>query len=275
GLGELFTPALYKAASMELIGSALFLFMSLSILISSVNYYNFAFNSDAANFPPEQVLNSVPNYRIPVTAGVLHIPLLFLLILATAPISGGHLNSSITFATFLAGYTSFTRCVFYIIAQLTGGIIGSAILRGILPFNIMKRTNLGICTFGTDITYGGALGLEFMLSMLNLLVAFGVALDPRQTSLLGPIGGALSVSFTLGLSIISTAGIAPNYIFGFNITRCLCPAIVVGDLTKIWPYIVGPLIASFTIGVYIYLVPPFKSFQAPQYIIEKCKKIEN
>lgn len=170
------------------------------------------------------------------------------------------------------------RCLFYIIFQITGGIIGSAIIRGIIPFEVMKRTNLGMCTYGGDISSGGALGMEFMFSMLNLYIAFGTALDRRQTPIIGGAVGAFFISITLGFSIIASSGISPNYIFGFNMARCLCPAIVTGIFNKIWPYMVGPIIACITIGTYIHVVPPFQAFECSNYNLERVsikRKIRN
>ncbi|KAM9980913.1 hypothetical protein ACTFIY_003213 [Dictyostelium cf. discoideum] len=271
GINELYNIGLYRAAITEMVGTALFMFMSIAIFTSSINYFNFSYISNLDDFTLQQLSNSVPNYKVPILSGLLHIPLLFLLILACAPVSGGHLNPSITLATFFAGYTSFIRCIIYMIAQIVGGVIGSAIIKGILPNDVMSRGNLGMCSFGQSITPSGALGLEFMLSLFNLYVSFGTALDPRQTPFLGPITGSFFISGMLCLSIIASGGIAPNYIFGFNIARCLSPAIVLSKFENIWPYMVGPIMACLTIGVYIHCVPPFKSFNCSECSSERKK----
>lgn len=54
---------------------------------------------------------------------------LSLFIYAAGPVSGGHLNPSITMATFFAGLSTLPRSVLYIIAQTTGGIVGGFWLR--------------------------------------------------------------------------------------------------------------------------------------------------
>ena len=48
---------------------------------------------------------------------------LSLFIFAAAPASGGHLNPSITMATFFAGLSTLPRSVLYIVAQTLGAIV--------------------------------------------------------------------------------------------------------------------------------------------------------
>lgn len=54
---------------------------------------------------------------------------LSLFVFAAAPASGGHLNPSITMATFFAGLSTLPRSVVYIAAQCTGAIVGGYWLR--------------------------------------------------------------------------------------------------------------------------------------------------
>ena len=53
-----------------------------------------------------------------------------LLVYVTAPISGGHINPSVTIATFFTRLTSFPRAVLYVFFQLLGGAIGAFLIRG-------------------------------------------------------------------------------------------------------------------------------------------------
>lgn len=56
-------------------------------------------------------------------ASLLNFVGLSLFIMAAAPASGGHLNPSITMATFFAGLSTLPRSVLYIIAQTLGAIV--------------------------------------------------------------------------------------------------------------------------------------------------------
>lgn len=71
---------------------------------------------------------------------------------------------------------------------------------------------------------------------LRLLVpsalAFGVALDPRQRELFGPLGGPFAVGCSLGLVSFATAGLVPGYTgASMNPTRCFAFAITRHDIT--------------------------------------------
>ena len=44
------------------------------------------------------------------------------------PLSGGHINCAVSFGLFLAGRTSFLRCVAYTISQMLGSVFGALFL---------------------------------------------------------------------------------------------------------------------------------------------------
>jgi glycerol uptake facilitator-like aquaporin len=61
---------------------------------------------------------------ISLYAALLNTVGLSLFIFAAAPASGGHINPSITMATFFAGLSTLPRSVLYIVAQTLGAIVG-------------------------------------------------------------------------------------------------------------------------------------------------------
>ena len=68
-------------------------------------------------------------FAVTLYAALINTIGLTLFIFAAAPASGGHLNPSITMATFFAGLSTLPRTVLYIVAQSLGSIIGSFFLR--------------------------------------------------------------------------------------------------------------------------------------------------
>ena len=68
--------------------------------------------------------------HLPAYAGVSNFLLLSLLIYATAPASGGHINPLITFSTLNTGLTEFPRDVLYITGQTVGAGIAGGLIRG-------------------------------------------------------------------------------------------------------------------------------------------------
>ena len=74
---------------------------------------------------------------------------------------------------------------------------------------------------------------DFVLRHLaSSALAFGVALDPRQRELFGPLGGPFAVGCSLGLVSFATAGLVPGYTgASMNPTRCFAFAITRRDFT--------------------------------------------
>jgi len=70
-----------------------------------------------------QLPPSITIFGISLYAALLNGLALTLFIFAAGPASGGHLNPTITLATFFAGLCSLPRAVLYIAAQCTGAII--------------------------------------------------------------------------------------------------------------------------------------------------------
>ena len=58
---------------------------------------------------------------------------LFVTILMSRQISGGHINPAVSLGAFFVGYISLTRLVLYTLAQVLGGICGAAIVKGYTP----------------------------------------------------------------------------------------------------------------------------------------------
>lgn len=69
-------------------------------------------------------MSSASPMAISLYAALLNTVSLSLFIFAAAPASGGHLNPSITMATFFAGLSTLPRSVIYIVAQTVGAIVG-------------------------------------------------------------------------------------------------------------------------------------------------------
>lgn len=71
----------------------------------------------------------LPSMAVALYAALLNVVGLTLFIFAAAPASGGHLNPSISLATFFAGLSTLPRTVLYVAAQSIGAIIGCYWLR--------------------------------------------------------------------------------------------------------------------------------------------------
>lgn len=63
---------------------------------------------------------------------LVNLVLLPLFIFAAAPVSGGHVNSLISVATFAARLSTLPRAVLYVLAQCAGALVGGFMVRASL-----------------------------------------------------------------------------------------------------------------------------------------------
>lgn len=63
-----------------------------------------------------------------ISASIAHAFALFVAVSVGANISGGHVNPAVTFGAFVGGNITLLRGIVYIIAQLLGSIVASALL---------------------------------------------------------------------------------------------------------------------------------------------------
>ena len=162
------------------------------------------------------------------------------MIYAFGHVSGAHFNPAVT-AAFAAGRHFPTRRVVpYWAAQTGGAIAGAALLRATLG-----DVPLGV----THPTAGDAQAVvwEVVLTFILMLVIVAVATDTRAVGEAAAIaiGGAVALGALVG-GPISGASMNP--------ARSLGPAIVSGDLSGLWIYLVAPPAGAIAAAlVYRYL----------------------
>ncbi|KAE8724695.1 hypothetical protein F3Y22_tig00009942pilonHSYRG00082 [Hibiscus syriacus] len=119
------------------------------------------------------------------------------LLLATCPISGGHINPIVSFATLLTGLVSVSKAAaIYILAQCVGGILGSLALKAVVNSGIERTYSLAGCTLTVIVpgTHGPTmivlgtsqvLWLEIICSFVFLFASVWMAFDRRQAMAVG------------------------------------------------------------------------------------------
>lgn len=167
------------------------------------------------------------------------------MVYAIGSISGCHINPAVTIAMLVARKINGKDAVFYIIAQLIGGIIGAGILWAIasgLPGFSLAENGLGQNGFGVNSPSGYSLVAcfiaEIVLTAIFLFVIFG------STHKNAPQGFA-GVSIGLSLALIHLVGI-PITSTSVNPARSLGPAVFAGGaaLSQLWLFIVAPIIGG-------------------------------
>ncbi|CAG7942800.1 unnamed protein product [Penicillium salamii] len=194
--------------------------------------------------------------------GVTAILVLPLLIFATGPVSGAHLNPTITIATFFARLATLPRCILYVAFQTLGGTIAGLLLRA--SFDTRSFTVPGCYMDSTKVSSGNAFAIEFTTDFALIFTAFGVGLDPRQRSVFGPALGPIFVGITLATCTFVTGFSRVGYTgFSGNPARCFGAMVGSHFASYHWVHWVAPLCASIVHGIVYYLVPPYSRGRTP------------
>jgi aquaporin Z len=155
------------------------------------------------------------------------------IILFMGAVSGAHLNPAVSIAFALRGNFPWQRVPLYIAAQLAGAVLATLTLWALIG----KHGSAGLTLPGPGISAVTAMLWEALLTAGLVSVILGTASGAQQ---LGPLA-AIGVG-----SYIALAGLwgAPVSGASMNPARSLGPALVLGDWTAWWAYLLGPVIGG-------------------------------
>jgi aquaporin Z len=170
--------------------------------------------------------NAVP-YGAKVVAPAL---MVMGVILFMGTVSGAHLNPAVSIAFAARGDFPWKRVPAYIVAQFLGAILATLVLWAFLG----KQGSAGLTLPGSGISTTTAMLWELVLTAGLVSVILGTASGAQQIGTLAALGvGAYIALAGLWGSPVSGASMNP--------ARSLGPALVKGDWTSWWAYLVGPI----------------------------------
>jgi aquaporin Z len=149
-------------------------------------------------------------------------------IFAFGHISGGHFNPAVTVAMVLDRRTTPVDAVGYIVAQVVG-----AVAAGVL---VLVALNQGAVTAGITKPGGGVSDVGALLIEVVMTAGF-IAVILASTKR-APALAALAIPLSLVAIHFATATLSGASV---NPARSLGSALVGGDVSAIWIYIVGPV----------------------------------
>jgi len=169
--------------------------------------------------------NAVP-YGARVVAPALMVAAV---ILFMGTVSGAHLNPAVSIAFALRGDFPWKRVPAYVVAQFIGAALATLLLWALIG----KQGSAGLTLPGSGISTTTAMLWELVLTAALVSVILGTASGAQQ---IGPLA-AIGVG-----SYIALAGLWGSPVSGgsMNPARSLGPALVLGDWTSWWAYLVGP-----------------------------------
>ena len=152
-------------------------------------------------------------------------------IFAFGHISGGHYNPAVTVAMVLDGRTTPVEAAGYVFAQVIGAIAAAVV---VLVAVSQDAVRAGITAPGGGVTDIGALILEVVFTAAFLAVILAAT---KRAPALAPLAIPLTlVAIHFAIATLSGASVNP--------ARSIGSAVIGGDLSAIWIYLVGPTVGA-------------------------------
>jgi aquaporin Z len=183
--------------------------------------------------------NAVP-YGAKVVAPALMVAAI---ILFMGTVSGAHLNPAVSVAFAARGDFPWKRVPAYIVAQFLGAVLATLLLWALIG----KQGSAGLTLPGPGISTVTTMVWEIVLTTGLVSVILGTASGAQQ---IGPLA-AIGVG-----SYIALAGLWGSPVSGasMNPARSLGPALVLGDWTSWWAYLVGPVVGALIAVVFAFIL---------------------
>jgi len=204
----------------ELIGTLLLVFFICSVVVLFVSTGSQAqFGSDFA------------------VIGLVHAFLLFGLIVMFGVVSGGHFNPAVTLAALAIKRINPLDAVIYMLAQLSGGVLGALLCKGLL-LDEGRATNYG-ATSVSGLLSGNTAGaiVEAIGTFCLVLVILAAVFSKKSFKEWAP----LAIGTTLGFAVMVGGPLTGA---GYNPARWFGPALVSNEWGGVWPYLVGPIVGA-------------------------------
>ncbi|WIA36261.1 hypothetical protein OEZ86_007591 [Tetradesmus obliquus] len=240
--------SLLAAGLAEFFCTAAFLFIATGTVTSGCHTADTARQSGAKDQELETVepgacfLGSTNLLNIAMAFGLS----IFVLVYAAASFSGGHLNPAITIAMFLTRRISLVRTAVYIICQVAGAIVGSALVRAVDP-NGFKAALGAANRLNTWAKVGTGLGVELILTAIFVFIVFAAVDKTRGAhSAHVPVLAPLAIGIVVFLCHMVAVPIDGCSV---NPARSFGTAVVARTWAHHWIFWVGPIVGGAAAGL--------------------------
>lgn len=172
---------------------------------------------------------------------------LFALMQTLGGVSGGHFNPAITAAAAGLRKIDPVDAVVYILAQLSGGVLGALLAKGLL-LDEGRAGNYGAATI-SPLLGGNFQGfiVEGLGTFLLVLAFLAIVFNPRARQEWGPLAVGLTLVFlAMVLGPLTGAAVNPARWFG--------PALIGEEFSDVWPYLGGELVGAMLAAAFFAFV---------------------
>jgi MIP family channel proteins len=182
--------------------------------------------------------------------GLVHAFLLFGLIVMFGVVSGGHFNPVVTLAALVIRRIKPLDGVIYMLAQLSGGVLGALLCKGLL-LDEGRATHYGAAQVSGLLSgnFAGSI-VEAVGTFCLVLVILTAVYSEKSLKEWAP----LAIGTTLGFIVMVGGPLTGG---SFNPARWFGPALVGNTFGGVWPYLVGPIVGSLLAAVvYRFILEP-------------------
>jgi len=191
-------------------------------------------------------------------------------------ISGCHINPAVTAGLLIGRKIGVIKALLYIVSQCIGAVIGTGLLFAFYPSElevgdktcgikgVVQKADggggvdgkcgwdgwLGVTNFNSSLNAGQALGIEFFITFVLILVVFGAAADDHAAA-----ASKGSAPLAIGLSITTCHLFAiPLTGSSMNPARSFGSAVIAGHWTNHWVYWIGPILGGICASILYNLI---------------------
>jgi len=154
---------------------------------------------------------------------------------AFGEVSGGHFNPAVSLSMWVDGRLDAMSFLLYVVAQVAGAVLASLVTMAAFSKDFVASTatvpNLALGVSDTD---------AFLLEVLFTALFIAVILKVTKSS---AFAGTVFLAIALTLLIIHIV-LVPLTGTSVNPARTLGPAIVGGNYTSLWVYMIAPMVGS-------------------------------
>lgn len=170
---------------------------------------------------------AITHVGIAVTFGLIVMAMIY----AVGDVSGAHLNPAVTIAFWFAGRFEGRFVGPYLLSQIGGALIASALLWTMFP----DSTTLGATLPAGD--WWQSFVFEIVLTFLLMYVILNVSTGAKEKGIMAgiAIGGVVALEAMFAGPICGAS---------MNPARSLAPAMVSGELNHLWIYLTAPVIGA-------------------------------
>ena len=174
----------------------------------------------------------------------------FALVAVLGNVSGCHVNPAVSIACLINGRMSIFECVYYVGAQIIGGIAGAGLIALVFGSTASLGANFYEATTATSL---GAIVTPQLAMIVEIILTFTFVLTVLAATKKENCNSGLVIGLTLTLVHLTGMVFTGTSV---NPARSIGPALLTGGeaLSQLWVFIVAPIVGGIMAALFYKLV---------------------